>query len=362
MAPTAISLDDGSPLLHSKIQHKSSSPDHNLAEPSLNPSDPALESDPIPALAAALASETTPLAVRFRVLFSLKHHAALDPPDATTVPAIRAIASAFTSPSALLKHELAYCLGQSRKLEAVPYLVEVLRDQNQDDMCRHEAAEAMGAIGGEGVVEVLREFLGDMVEVVRETVEIAVARIEWIGRQQKEGEKTKKSDFASIDPAPPVEVGGIHQVEELGRQLMDTQRNLFERYRAMFALRDLASPPDLVTAVPAVKALATGFKDKSALFRHEIAFVYGQLSHPASVPFLVEVLGDLGEESMVRHEAAEALGSLGEEEGVEDILRRYLHDEKEVVRDSVVVALDMAEYERSGMQEYAVLPGGQEAS
>ena len=64
---------------------------------------------------------------------------------------------------------------------------------------------------------------------------------------------------------------------------------------------------------------------------------------------------------MVRHEAAEALGSLGEEDGVEDILRRYLNDEKEVVRDSVVVALDMAEYERSGLQEYAILPDEQEA-
>jgi deoxyhypusine monooxygenase len=124
----------------------------------------------------------------------------------------------------------------------------------------------------------------------------------------------------------------------------------------MFALRDLASPPDLPTAVPAVQALAKGLTDPSALFRHEIAFVFGQLAHPASIPALTAALSDVNEASMVRHEAAEALGSLGEEEGVEDILKRFLNDKEQVVRDSVVVALDMAEFEKAGEVEYALIP------
>lgn len=124
----------------------------------------------------------------------------------------------------------------------------------------------------------------------------------------------------------------------------------------MFALRDLASPPDLPTAVPAVHALASGFGDPSALLRHEIAFVFGQLSHPASVPSLVATLSKTSEASMVRHEAAEALGSLGEQPGVEEILRKFLHDPEQVVRESVVVALDMAEYEKTGEKEYAIVP------
>ncbi len=124
----------------------------------------------------------------------------------------------------------------------------------------------------------------------------------------------------------------------------------------MFALRDLSSPPDLPTAVPAVEALALGLSDPSALFRHEIAFVFGQLSHPASIPSLVASLSNLKEESMVRHEAAEALGSLGDENGVEDILRKFLDDPEQVVRDSVIVALDMAQFEKNGEMEYAILP------
>jgi len=137
---------------------------------------------------------------------------------------------------------------------------------------------------------------------------------------------------------------------------MDSKSPLFKRYRAMFALRDLASPPDLPTAVPAIHALAKGFADPSALFRHEIAFVFGQLSHPASIPSLTATLANMGEASMVRHEAAEALGSLGDEGGVEHTLRMFLEDPEQVVRDSVLVALDMAEFEKGGELEYAIIP------
>jgi deoxyhypusine monooxygenase len=145
-------------------------------------------------------------------------------------------------------------------------------------------------------------------------------------------------------------------IENLEQTLLDTNRPLFLRYRAMFGLRDLASPPDLPTAVPAIQALAKGFADPSALFRHEIAFVFGQLSHPASIPALTAALSNVEEASMVRHEAAEALGSLGEEDGVEDILKGFLDDKEQVVRDSVVVALDMAEFEKGGEVEYALIP------
>lgn len=167
----------------------------------------------------------------------------------------------------------------------------------------------------------------------------------------------RRSDFASVDPAPPLAASNAAaSISELETTLLDTKLPLFLRYRAMFALRDLASPPDLPTAVPAVLSLAKGFDDPSALFRHEIAFVFGQLSHPASIPALTRALEKQTEQSMVRHEAAEALGSLGEEDGVEDILRRFLNDPEQVVRDSVIVALDMADFERSGEVEYATIP------
>ncbi|KAL9098732.1 MAG: hypothetical protein Q9163_005662 [Psora crenata] len=320
---------------------------------------PSTKVDPITPLRTALTSESTPLAVRFRALFSLKHYASLRPPEPTTIPAIQAISVALSTPSALLKHELAYCLGQSGNLAAVPYLQDLLKNEDEDSMCRHEAAEALGALGDEGSLDLLKKFCdASEVEMVRETCEIAVDRIEWAISGKRRLEKLRDSDFASIDPAPPLaQDTHCYSIEHMKEKLLDHRLPLFERYRAMFALRDLASPPDLPTAIPAVNALASGFKDPSALFRHEIAFVFGQLSHPASVPFLTEVLSNRKEQNMVRHEAAEALGSLGEEEGVEDTLRIFLDDEEQVVRESIVVALDMAEFERSGQSDYALLPG-----
>ncbi|PSS02112.1 armadillo-type protein [Coniella lustricola] len=310
----------------------------------------------VQSLRESLCSETTPLSVRFRALFSLKH-LACQSQDVDAEAAIDAISAAFATPSALLKHELAYCLGQTQNLYSVPALRKCLADLDEDPMCRHEAAEALGAIGHDSQLDILCEYkdrAGENV-AVKETCEIAIDRIKWENSEQRKQEKLRASDFASIDPAPPMPESQ-KTVEELGQELMDTSVPLFIRYRAMFALRDLASPPDLPTAVPAVHALARGFQDPSALFRHEIAFVFGQLSHPASIPALTSALSDLEEASMVRHEAAEALGSLGEEDGVEDILKKFLKDHDQVVRESVVVALDMAEFERGEQKEYALIP------
>ncbi|RDI76291.1 Uncharacterized protein Vi05172_g13715 [Venturia inaequalis] len=316
-------------------------------------------------LRTTLLSESSPLASRFRALFSLKHLASttLTPTSPSQTPALTAITKCLTtSSSALLKHEVAYCLGQTRNLAAVPTLQAVLRDLREDAMVRHEAAEALGALGDRGSLELLGEFRDRVGEegVVRETCEIAVERIRWELEKRGEEVNVRKSDFASIDPAPPLPQDDkiTPTIPELEKVLLDTNLPLFHRYRSMFALRDLASPPTLPTATPAVLSLAKGFADPSPLFRHEIAFVFGQLSHPASIPSLVAALGNQNEMAMVRHEAAEALGSLGEEEGVEDVLKGFLEDPVEVVRESVVVALDMAEYERSGEVEYALVPEG----
>lgn len=312
----------------------------------------------IESLSKALSSESTPLASRFRALFSLKHIAS-SKDEQQAQAAIEAIAAAFTTPSALLKHELAYCLGQTRNQSAVPFLRDRLEDHNEDPMVRHESAEALGALGDAGSLQIMQKMRDDPSEpdVVRETCDIAVDLINWQLSEASKKEHLRRSDFASIDPAPPMEsTASQPDISSLQQTLLDASLPLFKRYRAMFALRDLASPPDAPTAKSAVEALASGFADKSALFRHEIAFVFGQLSHPASIPSLHQVLSDQKEESMVRHEAAEALGSLGEEPGVEDMLKQFLSDPEQVVRDSVIVALDMAEYERTGQMEYAMIP------
>ncbi|KAK9465945.1 armadillo-type protein [Lipomyces arxii] len=286
-------------------------------------------------------SQKVPLAQRFRALFTLKGLGKDGMNEAIDI-----IAEAFKDDSALLKHELAYVLGQTKNCYAVPTLQNVLKDVNEDPMVRHEAAEALGAIGDEGSLTLLKEYsVNDSLEVIRQTCELAIARIEWEHSQASKTEVIQNSQFSSIDPAPPLPFEEM-KVEVLQSMLVDQSVSLFERYRAMFRLRDMGTED-------AINALINGFDDPSALFRHEIAYVFGQLSDPRSVNALVKVLQNEEEQGMVRHEAAEALGSIATDE-VMPVLQKFLADKERVVRESAVVALDMYDYERSGEVEYSV--------
>ncbi|KAF5315486.1 hypothetical protein D9619_007222 [Psilocybe cf. subviscida] len=292
------------------------------------------------------------LHARFRALFTLKSLKSED--------AVKIIARGFSDESALLKHELAYCLGQIKKTSALPALESVLRDVSEDPMVRHEAAEAMGAISDPSSISILKEYLNDSERSVRETCEIAMEKIEWDnsaeGKKHQESLREAIPVYTSVDPAPPssgllsgAKAGDLSEesVERYRRELVDIKLSLFQRYRAMFALRNIGTPA-------AVDALASGFVDDSALFKHEIAFIFGQLLSPHSVPSLLKVLQDSKESDMVRHEAAEALGGIATPE-VLPHLREWMtrEDAPRVVRESCQIAIDMWEHENSGEFQYA---------
>jgi deoxyhypusine monooxygenase len=150
--------------------------------PLLTAPDAAVEDFTVNSLRETLLSSVdTSLSQCYRALFSLKSLASAKPPTPQALLAIRAIADGFSCKSALLKHEVAYCLGQTGNIMAAPYLKAVLQNREEDAMCRHEAAEALGALGDMENLDFLRQFRDDKMEktVVRETCEIAVARLEW---------------------------------------------------------------------------------------------------------------------------------------------------------------------------------------
>ncbi|KAJ9102839.1 hypothetical protein QFC19_004567 [Naganishia cerealis] len=312
-------------------------------------------------------SGKTPLHERFRALFTLKAVA--------SEQAVEVIASGFADPSALLKHELAYVLGQIGRPSAIPHLEKVLIDADgfQGEMVRHEAAEALGALSSLQSLDLLKRYLGDDSRSVRETCQIAVAKIEWDHFTEEGRERKQDPNFPTIDPAPAAAAAAGELSNEstssLRSTMLDESKHLFERYRAMFALRNaVVSAPSADKAREAVLALADGFNDSSALFRHEIAYVFGQLSSPFSIPALLRTMRDAKEDDMVRHEAAEALGGIASEgeqgtfdspedeaKGVLQILRDWAVNEHAppVVRESCQVAVDMWEYENSNQFQYA---------
>ncbi|KAM3875908.1 deoxyhypusine hydroxylase [Diretmus argenteus] len=293
--------------------------------------------DQLAAVGEILVDSGKDLTQRFRALFTLRNLGGLE--------AIEWISKAFSDESALLKHELAYCLGQMQDRRAIPTLTAVLKDTQQEPMVRHEAGEALGAIGDHVVLELLKEYSQDPVIEVAETCQLAVRRLEWLqsgGEKQEEGGATLANPYCSVDPAPPATK---RSVSELRKLLLDESSPLFERYRAMFALRNLGNEE-------AVLALGDGLQCSSALFRHEIGYVLGQMQHPASVPALRAALECPSESPMVRHEAAEALGSIGKEECIA-VLQNFCGDGERVVKESCEVALDMLEYENSDQFQYA---------
>lgn len=204
------------------------------------------------------------------------------------------------------------------------------------------SAEALGAIGHPSVRATLETYLHDPVVEVRETCEIALDRVKWFADKAKTEQLDDTNPFASVDPSPPA---ATKDVDELKKILLDENETLFNRYRAMFSLRNIRTEQSVV-------AIGAGLKCGSALFRHEIAFVLGQLQEPCSIPFLAESLVDTNENEMVRHECAEALGAIATEECTQ-LLTEYLKDSQRVVKESCEVALDMCEYENSAEFQYA---------
>lgn len=166
--------------------------------------------------------------------------------------------------SDLLRHELAYVLGQMRAHSAIGTLTAVLRDVSDNSMVRHESAEALGAIGDASVLPVLREFLSDPLPEVSETCEVAIGLLEWKEEQKQQQAAAAEgaaepNPYLSVDPAPaaPKE----KSVEEMKSALLNESLPLFKRYRAMFGLRNRggeaaakvrspARPPALPLAPP----------------------------------------------------------------------------------------------------------------
>ena len=154
--------------------------------------------------------------------------------------------------------------------------------------------------------------------------------------------KPERSEFDSVDPAPPSQ---DNKVATLRNTICNEDEKMFQRMRALFALRNIGGKDS-------VEALAAAFSSKSALLKHEIAYVMGQMQDSHAVPHLIDRLADADEDVMVRHEAAEALGAIGDRTAL-SVLEEYVNDDEVVVAESCEVALDLLEWVASKRLDYA---------
>ena len=99
---------------------------------SVDPTPAAPASTPLPALRAALLDEAAPLTGRYAAMFALRNRGDAD--------AVAALAEAFDCRSALLKHEVAYVLGQMQDAEAFHVLKCAFLTSHGRKHCLHSAA------------------------------------------------------------------------------------------------------------------------------------------------------------------------------------------------------------------------------
>jgi deoxyhypusine monooxygenase len=324
----------------------------------------------VEALRAELLDQALPMPRRFRALFGLRSVGG----DA----AVQALLDSLKDPSALFRHEVAFALGQMQVTSAVATLKAVLRDEGEHSMVRHEAAEALGAIASDECLEALETASEDPSQVVRETATLALARLRHAqaaaaaaassafasdasasaGRSLGSAKERLSaapagappatdaldadSPYISVDPVPaaPASI----PTDQLRRTLLDESANMWDRYAAMFALRNRG--PAAETSATLGEVLTTS---ASALLKHEVCYVLGQIQEGGggARDALRATLEDPGEHPMVRHEAAEAIGSIAAPD-TEPLLRKYREDGDRIVAESCEVALDIMESEING--------------
>jgi deoxyhypusine monooxygenase len=214
---------------------------------------------------------------------------------------------------------------------------------------------------------------------LEETCYLALRALE--ERENSQNPKSKSvsicaCQFQSHDPAHGVEGATVDDIPRYEGELKDGGLNLYDRYVAMFTLRNLAgvleggegeeqneneekehqngegdadSAKQAAGKLAAVHALASTLDTdtSSPVLRHEIAFVLGQIESPQAVDALIRNLQNGNDHPMVRHETAIALGTIGSEKAKE-ALREYSDPVaaggEALVYESCAVALDTIAY------------------
>ena len=149
-------------------------------------------------------------------------------------------------------------------------------------MVRHEAGEALGAICSEECLAPLRRHERDTCQEVAETCQLALQRVEYFkARANDQDDDGSISPFVSVDPTPAAPAST--PVQELRETVLDEGARMFDRYRALFALRNRGG-------TPAAEALTEIFNSSSALLKHEVAYVLGQMLDKSTTEALVQVM------------------------------------------------------------------------
>lgn len=297
----------------------------------------------IAVLREILSDSTLCIKIRMNCLFQLRTIGTLD--------CIKAMENALlTEPSSdLLRHEVCYAFGQMTKTEENKREIENFlnkevfeKPEKWASIVLHESAEALGNISNDNNIKLLEKFLNYEDQIIKETCILAVDNLKWM-KETNEGEtegfdKDNKM-YITNDPAPPFnyEKEPKYKDMELLRSILKNG-SVFEQNRVLFTLRNLGTKE-------AIDLLCSCFsKEFSALFKHEIAFILGQMAQQCKVQALEKleyVLQDEEEDPIVRHETALTLGEISKGK---ELLKKYSSHENQLIAESCIIAEDYVDY------------------
>ena len=288
---------------------------------------------------------------RMNALFQLRTIGSLE--------AIKALQSSLINEesSDLIRHEVCYCFGQmldtqENKTEIEEFLnKEIFADPKKySPIVLHEAAEALGNIDSEYNIKLLERFLNYEDDIIKETWEISVENLNWMlktNHGETEGLNKDKLFYKTNDPAAPFNFLSekkenlYKDIEYIKKILHDENETIYNRYRALFTLREFNSER-------AVQIMCECFDKQysgkfSPLFKHEVSFILGQMCGVAkkALNMLEIVLQDEQEDPIVRHETALALGEITKSK---ELLIKYSKHENQLIRESCEIALDFVDY------------------
>lgn len=258
--------------------------------------------------------------------------------------------------SELLRHDVMYCMGQMRAHNSVSFLLERMHDPQEKSIVRHEAGEALSNLTDikEQVITELEKHWDSEDELLKSTVRVAVPKLKSLHKDSRIGKKYG----GTLEPAEPFneeEVRNYFQSQGLpdpqnhAELLNQVQSQLlkpysevdeFTKYRLCYFLRDVC---DLRSKEILSDLLsAENRKVTSALLRHELGFILGQVNNNEACihEALKKSSVDETEHPVVRHEAILAFYDITKDEGFMD---QFLVHDDQLIRESVEVATKMGE-------------------
>jgi deoxyhypusine monooxygenase len=169
-----------------------------------------------------LLNESENLIERYRAMFSLRNRGG----NEAVLELCRALVDDKSSP--LLRHEVAFVLGQLQHPSSIHALETSLANVNEHVMVRHESAEALGAIDvtsseeWEQIENTLKRYQTDPVQAVAESCFVALDAADYWGHSATTSDDDQMPTFGQQKNSPTTE----SEACEIRKHILDQHFNV----------------------------------------------------------------------------------------------------------------------------------------